>query len=235
MKELSLEQKVQRVLDYMEIQNVIAKHVYYYGDQKQWEELDTIWAKKVPDVAYAHNADAYVGMEIIKLYYGRDNEAMRREKLAMISRLFPDIKNKPENEGIGDLNVHPITTPFIEIAGDGKTAKGIWYSTSLCAEIQKDGKLLPMSIWGKYGVDFIKEDGKWKIWHFRVYNDFMVPEGEGWEQNLNNFPGRTFKGAATPNKQLKPYNFYSPKTVPQYEPKPSEPYETWNDSMSYIK
>ena len=37
---LSLEKKVQLALDYMEIQNVMAKHVYYYNAQKQGEEIE---------------------------------------------------------------------------------------------------------------------------------------------------------------------------------------------------
>jgi hypothetical protein len=54
-KELDLEQKIQRALDYMEIQNVIAKHSYYYAAQEQWLELETAWAKKRDDISYGHN------------------------------------------------------------------------------------------------------------------------------------------------------------------------------------
>jgi hypothetical protein len=30
-------------------------------------------------------------------------------------------------------------------------------------------------MWEKYGVDFIREDGKWKIWHMKVYTDWAMP------------------------------------------------------------
>lgn len=38
--------KAQRADDYREIQNVFAKHSYYYAAQEQWLELETAWSKK---------------------------------------------------------------------------------------------------------------------------------------------------------------------------------------------
>ena len=35
-----------------------------------------------------------------------------------------------------------------------------------------------MLMYEKYGVDFIKEDGQWKIWHLFVGTDFAVPAGQ---------------------------------------------------------
>ena len=60
-------------------------------------------------------------------------------------------------------------TPVIEVAGDGKTAKGIWYSIGIGVRpnVNSDGTYTKSTswMWEKYAVDFIKEDGKWKIWH----------------------------------------------------------------------
>jgi len=41
----------------------------------------------------------------------------------------------------------------------------------------------------KYGVDFAKEDGVWKVWHYHVYRVFMtpwnVPYTDEWKKTLN--------------------------------------------------
>lgn len=234
-RELSLEEKIQLSLDYMEIQNVIAKHVYYFNAQKQWEELDDIWAK-APDIAYGHNGGFKVGQESVRNYYGGMNERQRKKKLEIMSRLYPDVENVEEYEGIGDLVMMPVQTPCIEVAGDGKTAKGVWFSSGMNFEIGPDGKPVSYSFWGKMGVDFIKEDGKWKIWHFVGYGDVMWRNEQSWVDNINPTLERTVPEDENWDKlKTPPYQSYSAKTLPQYDPKPPEPYDTWDDSMSYLK
>jgi hypothetical protein len=71
----------------------------------------------------------------------------------------------------GVLHLHAMFTPVIEVAGAGKTAKGVW--DSFGASVQG-----PTDIGGwlcvKYGVDFVKEAGAWKIWHMQVYPVFST-------------------------------------------------------------
>lgn len=235
-RELSDSEKLQRALDYMEIQNVMAKHVYYFNAQKQWEELDAIWAKSVPDIAYGHNDGFKVGREAVREYYGGMNERQRKKKFEIMSRLYPDIKNIKENEGIGDLVMMPVSTPCIEIAADGKTAKGVWFSNGMNSEIGPDGKPMVFVFWGKFGVDFIKEDGKWKIWHFSGLGDIMYRLEQSWVDKFNPVLERTVPEDENWNVlKVPPYHAYSPRTLPQYDPKPPEPYETWDDSISYLK
>ncbi len=35
-------------------------------------------------------------------------------------------------------------------------------------------------VWCKYGVDFIKQDGEWRIWHFRCYEVARAPFNRDW-------------------------------------------------------
>lgn len=94
----------------------------------------------------------------------------------------PNFTGKPEHFGAGaEWVMHTSTTPVIEIAGDGKTAQGAWYSPGIGVLPQyEDGKihLQSMFFWEKYGADFIKEDGAWKIWHLQMAYDFVpnLPE-----------------------------------------------------------
>ena len=69
----------------------------------------------------------------------------------------------------GVLHMHAVLSPVIEIAGDGRTAKGVWDSFGPnIVDPSKEGGWL----WGKYGVDFVKEGNAWKIWHLQFYPVF---------------------------------------------------------------
>ncbi len=84
----------------------------------------------------------------------------------------------------GDLRaasaLHLASTPCIEVAGDGKTAKGTFLSLGNGTGIKNLEKKEVRESWciGKYAIDFIKnpETGEWKIWHLHWYrliiNDF---------------------------------------------------------------
>lgn len=176
---LSMAKEAQRADDYSKIQNVIAKHSYYYAAQEQWLELDTAWAKKRDDISYGHNHGYYYGREAVENYYGKKNEERRKQTLEMMSALYSDIKNVPENEGIGDMVIHTLTTPYIEIAEDRQTAKGVWMSVGLAAGVRNAGKPQYNWFWEKFGVDFVNEDGEWKIWHFQIYSDAGFSENVG--------------------------------------------------------
>lgn len=174
----SMGEKYQRSVDYMEIQNVFSRHSYYYAAQQQWVELDTIWSKTRDDISYGHNNGYYYGRESVENYYGKANEERRKSYLETLSKLYPEVENKEEYEGVGDLVMHTLTTPNIQIADDGQTAQGIWMSIGLCSSAGKDGKPSYAWMWEKFGVDFIKEGSQWKIWHFQIYTEtmFTIPE-----------------------------------------------------------
>jgi hypothetical protein len=203
MKELSLEQKIQRALDITEVQNVMSRHAYYHGVGYHLQELKGIWVRE--DGPYAATAS-----------FGQNHGYW---------------------VGIGSIIMHTLTTPIIEVAGDGKTAKGMWYSPGQVTEIGPDGKPMAMWMWEKYGADFVKEDGKWKLWHIHVYTDFAVPPGKSW---IDPSTGSDFSSGDTVERpsEMKPdiakvtYKEWSPTTVPQLTPMP-EPYYTFSETFSY--
>ena len=99
----------------------------------------------------------------------------------------------------GKLIYHFIASPIIEVAEDGQTAKGMWLMSGLesgltspeAAKAAPDfmyeknvtinGKKVWMhTIYVKYGIDFIKQDGEWKIWHFHAFEVARAPYGMGW-------------------------------------------------------
>jgi len=186
-KEMTAEEMSERALDSIEIQNIMAMHQLLGAPGGDHDlELATIWAQKTPGVSFAHNVGVVTGIEAIRQYYGTGK----------------GYENDPEKEqtatpqgmmqaGAGNISFRTLTTPIIHIAGDGKTAKAYWYTPGFQANIQNgQGN----SIWSyeKYAIDFVKEDGAWKIWHFHVYNDWEIPMGKDLAQYVleqKNSPG----------------------------------------------
>jgi hypothetical protein len=158
-----------------EVQNVMSKHAFYKQINKHCEEMTDIWVMENgpydKTATWTSQFGVEVGIAQIKLNYCTACIDDMKKKLEEINKVYPAIKNTPENIGIGYMYfMHTNLLPVIEIAGDGKTAKGIWYSIGLSIQpsVGSDGRATVGSHWApeKYAVDFIKEDGKWKIWHF---------------------------------------------------------------------
>lgn len=99
----------------------------------------------------------------------------------------------------GKLIYHFLASPIIEVAEDGQTAKGMWLMSGLESgltapesakgapdfmyekNVTVNGKKVWMhTVYAKYGVDFIKQDGQWKIWHFHCFEVARAPYGIGW-------------------------------------------------------
>jgi len=229
--------EIQRALAYGEIQNVMAAHTYCYEAQKQYYEIENFWSKR-DDISYgASNPTREAAIN----YYCKTNDAAHKAKLKKMSELFPDeIKNVKENEGVGDMVIHLATTPYIEVAADCKTAKGLWYVPSLNVEIDQNGDPVPVTIWEKDEVDFIKEDGHWKIWHFnqwvqfaasvdksvvdgsfRLSRPFFNPQPTG--QQTDQVQKNTEQARDARDKN------YSTKRVAGWAPELPMPYNTWDD------
>jgi hypothetical protein len=241
MEELSLEQKVQRALDIAEVQNAMSRHAYYHGVGYHLQELKDIWVQEdglyAATASFGQNHGYWVGMKRIKQYYGGLNEKNRKRNLELVSRLHPEVENTKENEGVGSLIMHTLTTTIIEVAGDGKTAKGMWYSPGQVTEVGEDGKPVAMWMWEKYGADFVKQDGEWKLWHIHMYTDFAVPPGKSWIDPAakSDFSfGDTVERPPEmePDIERVTYKEWSPTTIPQLTPMP-EPYYTFGETFSY--
>ena len=132
------------------------------------------------------------------------------------------------------MHMDTMSTPVIEVAGDGKTAKGVWISPGHETGTVK-GKLKAHWAWLKYGADFVREDGKWKFWHLRVFGIFFTPYDKSWvESSLP--PG----GAVPLPDELKPdrtttyWTSYSPTGKTELIPAPPDPYETWDEATAYV-
>lgn len=134
----------------------------------------------------------------------------------------------------GALHLHSMLTPVIEIAADGKTAKGVW--DSFGPNIA-NGNEIGDWLWLKYGVDFIKEDDRWKIWHLQAYAIFSTPFDKSITQSAKDRAGADDR-AGRPGPPVASWTgpknmwIYDGKTAPR-GPKIPEPYCTFDPKDSY--
>lgn len=231
--------RAQRAADYQDVVNAYTAHAYYYRGQMQPEEMDIFWVRNRHDVTY----NIYAGREALNNYYLESTSEFKSTKIRMFHDWYPEypLENKRENYGVGDLVLMHQTTPYVEIAGNGQTAQGYWRDSGLTAELQGDG--MPAGMIGVNtgcGGDLMKEDGRWKIWHFiagvsaeggvdlPLNFKYLLPH----EAAPNHDIGMKLGGNV--ELQMKGSQF-SPVSIPRNEPELPLPYDTWDDSRSYVK
>ncbi len=174
-----VEKMAQRALDVQEVQNTWSRHAYYDAAGLNREQIRDIWAQHQPDVAFIQPTEMRIGLDNIIAYYCDMWNETRKTRLQAIRKLFPEIPDDPKYDLAGWMKMHTNTTPNIQIAGDGKTAKGSWESPGFITEFM-GGDFMAAWIWERYFVDFIKEDGQWRIWHANLLVQIMTPYEKSW-------------------------------------------------------
>lgn len=236
-----LEKRTQTAEDKLEIERLMSKYQFYFAAGEGGRIVDELWAHEADDVANEFGASGvYAGLRCVATAYQKD--------------VLP-----------GKMNVHTMTTPYIEIAGDGKTAKGVWMSIGaemdagdlgpnppkslearkLLTSETADGKRFKAEwMWQKFEVEFIRENGVWKIWHLHGYDIFRCPYDENWvtwstkrfeldglgidalyTSNIPYRPDEPHENNATMGTSF--HWQYKPDAAPVLEPAPPEPYETF--------
>lgn len=163
------------------VQNLMSRHEFMHAAGQNLEEIDSFWVSRkgafAATATFASPGWVMNGIETVRRAYGegsrKDAEAARKA----LAAVDPNVKDTPEFFGAGaEWVMHTSTTPVIEIAGDGKTAQGAWYSPGMGimpSVVNGKVQLQAMMFWEKYGADFVKENGVWKIWHLQMAYDFV--------------------------------------------------------------
>ncbi|MBN1625709.1 MAG: nuclear transport factor 2 family protein [Deltaproteobacteria bacterium] len=244
-----VEKLAQRALDVQEVQNVWSRHASYDAAGMNREQIKDIWAQNQPDVAFIQNTEMRIGLDNIIAYYCDMWDETRKARLQAIRKLFPEIPDDEKYALAGWMKMHTNTTPNIQIAGDGQTAKGSWESPGFITELAGDN-FMAAWIWERYFVDFIKEDGKWKIWHANLLVQFMTPFEKSWvESSMEQVKGSASgapgaggsmggmpTGAAAAKTELRSRLFAVNKLcgpLSENFPKQPEPYYTFSETFSY--
>jgi SnoaL-like domain len=171
-----LEHEIGRLQARGAIENIFPRYQYLHSAFRDAEIIDSLWVKKgTPGISAQYtNSGVYNTWDSVMAYH----------------------RDRPSPKG--KLLVHYTTSPLIEVAGDGETAKGVWIVAGVesgltdpdVAKQAPAGFFEPELVEGKkvwahwiqvrYYLDFLKQDGEWKIWHFRAVEISRAPFSKNW-------------------------------------------------------
>lgn len=132
------EKEIQELRAIEEIKRLQAAYAYYLENSMGQDVIDCF--SNDPCVSGTFVEGTYKGPEGIRRYFSR----MMDKAPSFLHQVRMD-------------------TPFITISADGKTAKGRWYGDGTVAFKPLNNQIDPMYMNVVYEMEYIKEDGVWKI------------------------------------------------------------------------
>ena len=216
----ALEREVERINDRHEIEMMVAD-LNTYWSQKTMTGAADYFALEMPDVCLeVGDRGIYVGKEELNKLFGVEYQI-------------------PYNEG--NMLRHFLTTPQLEVAEDGKTAEGVWWMIGIETIMNKDN--VPQAVWCFFmnAYDFIKIDGKWKIWHSHGYVLAKCDYEKGWAKDYDQWTtqwidrdkyqiANDVKVEKHAGIKTTYHNPYTPKWIQEAVPAGPLPYKTWKNS-----
>ena len=207
-----------RIQAAQDCRNLMAKYLYYHSAGRHAEYVD-LWANR-DDCALRMPWGQYNGIEGVRQCYLKEHGT---------------VDEAAGDPGLPFAAIHDMDTEIIEVAQDGQTAKGVWISPGheTFPSREHPGEMEPQWCWGRYGVDFILEDGVWKFWHLELAPMFKCPYDKAWtDMEPTGIQGN-------PNSKAEPitgvYEWSPTAMAPAGHPEPPLPYKTFADVGSCIK
>jgi len=174
------ELRAHKALAITEIENLMSRHTYYHAADMNREEVTTLWSQKRADeVVWSQNFGRWIGMhKLLPMYAGDDKYEMAAIQKQQILEIHPEYAEKLEEidgRRLSEMPTHVLCSSVIEIAEDGMSAKGLWYTpgVALRADTGRDVQDVAW-MWEKYGADFIYEDGEWKFLRLLICMDMST-------------------------------------------------------------
>lgn len=210
-----IERKITRLEDYIKITNCFSRYQQYLC--LQWTEgVMSTFATEMEDVSFeASKTGLCIGEDSVLSFFGCLYHLTKRR---------------------GCCTEHHQTTPIIEIAEDGKTAR--YSSISPGIKIMSPARVQVWS-WFRYAGDFIKlPNGEWKIWHLHCLHTFEGEMERGplhtqFTQGIEKTcPGLVGYQIVRPKKPTTFLDFYDPEKHYYVMPEPPEAYKTWDGFLN---
>src|SRR6202050_2312110 len=175
--------RVRHLEDTPEIQQLQSKYIHYLFKQRFDRIVEECFAQNLPDVSVEFSdSGVYRGLESVRALY----------KPFEVTKTIP-----------GFFILHMTVNPVIEIAADGRSARSHWLSPGAAG-----AERAASWIWGPFYVDYVKEDGHWRIAHSNLVPVFRNRYETSWAQAADH---GTVRGVLTaqpdePSTLYKPYN-----------------------------
>ncbi|MGC3980753.1 MAG: nuclear transport factor 2 family protein [Steroidobacteraceae bacterium] len=214
----SPDKDVQRLLAIHEVQNLMTRYAQDNWNE-QFDDLMEYIALDMPDV-HINVPSPLVGGAAIRKGY-EDRMAKRAAG-----------KSTP-----GIMHIHANSSPFIEVAGDLKTARGVWDSYG--PDIGS-GDIPGNVVYSRYAVDFINQNGRWKIWHIQLYPVIGTASDKSLTQGAKERAAAAKASTAPPvmiptsdGKSIPLWRYDGVSQTPANYPKLPKPYQTFDPKDSY--
>jgi hypothetical protein len=221
-------------------------HCYYHAGGVHREEIEEFWTKDFP-LTWAHNFGQMNSLENYTACYADAQEANAAAYYALLEPVYPEVSAVKDRRALIEEAMHLLVSPVIEVAEDGLTAKGLWYTpgcifSTLTPRKNREG----MWIWERYGADFVLEDGRWVYRNLKVCCDIAglmdepgwglspEPQGPPPDEDGENGPPPEPGGQAVAVPGPLHYNL-SPTQIPQDRPKIPVPYRTFDETFNYAE
>lgn len=154
----ALARRVRRLEDVLAIQKLQSKYAHCLFTQRYGRIVDECFARHAADVTLEFSdSGVYRGLESIRAVY-RDFDAARVR--------IP-----------GFFILHMAVNPYIEVAADGRSARSHWLSPGAVGSDTSASW-----VWGPYYIDYVNEDGEWRILHSNLAPLFRNAYEVSWAQ-----------------------------------------------------
>ena len=163
-KRESIYGKLNKLKAYREIENLMGRCMFAFN-YHQKDAVLAYLAMEEPDVSVElADEGLYVGPEAVREY--------------------ADFKIPAEIQA-GELTDVHISSPILEIAGDCKTAKGLWLCPGEGALVHENADPQAIWMWGSMAVDFKLVGDEWKIWHLHYFRLMKCDYQQGWVKDTS--------------------------------------------------
>ncbi len=222
-----------------ELKNLMGKYVSSQLLNREGQIFDQFWSGR-EDVCLGFNNGYYKGAEAVRGYFDAVSRATM-VKSKTLQKIFPgELAQLTDEElyGVGPFQARPLTSPVIYIADDGQTAKGIWMSAGYNIDIEPCGPVGHWN-WGTFAVDFVFENGQWKIWHLLYTVDINNIAGQDWAKEQTPYPElpefADIKSIRIPepNVPVQVRRVYAADRPFTPLPEVPKPYKTFAETFSY--
>jgi len=178
-----LSERVMRLEDQLAIQRLQSQYAHYLFTQRFDRIVEDCFARHAADVSVEFSdSGVYRGLASIRALYAA----------------FMKAKQVP-----GFFILHMAVNPYIQIARDGRSARSHWLSPGAVGSNTAAGW-----VWGPYYVDYVKEEGEWRILHSNLAPLFRNRYEVSWAEAKDHGTVRTMLGVAPdePSTLYRPYN-----------------------------
>jgi len=201
-----------RTKDYIEIWQLNSTYSHSLFMFKM-EELVDLFAQKTPGVE----------LEVVDSGVYEGIEGVRKVFVGMGSGL----KGTP-----GHIEWHMHVNPILRINKKGTKAKGIWNSPGLICVGGEGGKREAVWEYGRYDIEYVKEDGQWKFLKFRYRTVFNCSYYKSWAEQPQHYGIASgtmtpeMIDLFTPDRPTTYHRPYTPSRLNRFEePAIPEPYD----------